>query len=88
LDVGVYPSHSRIIAQKKLPAIVKGTQHQDRKLRIHQKVSNLPAMKFEQLQKSSQQAYKCLGKAKDASFERASAVRRNRHVSCLPDEAR
>ena len=45
-------------------------------------------MKFEQLQKSSQQAYQCLGKAKDASFERASALRRTRHVSCLPDEAR
>jgi len=30
--VGVYPSHSRIIAQKKLPAIVKRTQHQGRKL--------------------------------------------------------
>jgi hypothetical protein len=45
-------------------------------------------MKFEQLQKSSQQAYKCLGKAKDASFERAWALMRTRHVSCLPDEAR
>jgi hypothetical protein len=31
-------------------------------------------MKFEQLQKSSQQAYECLGKAKDARFERAWAL--------------
>jgi arginine/lysine/ornithine decarboxylase len=80
LDVSVYPSHTRIIVQKKLPAIVKDTQHQGRKLTIHQQVSNLPAMKFEQLQKWSQQAYQCLGQAAEATKERASALMRTRHV--------
>jgi len=36
----------------------------------------------------NQQAYQCLGQATEASKERASAVMRTRHVSCLPEEAR
>jgi len=57
-------------------------QRKGRKLRIQQKISNLPAMKFEQLYEFRQQAYECLGKAKDATFELADAVMTTRHVSC------
>lgn len=39
-------------------------------------------MKFEQLYEFRQQAYECLGKAKDATFELADAVMTTRHVSC------
>jgi hypothetical protein len=56
-------------------------------LRIQQKISNLPAMKFEQLQAFRQQAYQSLGPAKDATFELADAVMTTRHVSCLGDFA-
>jgi hypothetical protein len=45
-------------------------------------------MKFEQLQAFRQQAYECLGHAKDATFELADAVMTTRHVSCLGDWAR
>ena len=45
-------------------------------------------MKFEQLQIWSQQAYQCLGQAAEATKERASALMRTGHVSCLPDETR
>jgi len=38
-------------------------------LRIQLKISNLPAMKFEQLREFRQLAYECLGNAKDATFE-------------------
>lgn len=44
-------------------------------------------MKFEQLQKFRQQAYQCLGNAKDATFELADAVMTTRHISCLGDLA-
>ena len=44
-------------------------QRKGRKLRIQQKTSNLPAMKFEQLREFRQLAYQCLGNAKDATFE-------------------
>ena len=44
-------------------------------------------MKFEQLYEFRQQAYECLGKAKDATFELADAVMTTRHVSCLGDLA-
>jgi hypothetical protein len=57
-------------------------QRKGRRLRIQLKISNLPAMKFEQLQEWSQLAYECLGKAKDATFELADAVMTTRHVSC------
>jgi hypothetical protein len=39
-------------------------------------------MKLEQLQKFRQQAYECLGNAKDTTFELADAVMTTRHVSC------
>jgi hypothetical protein len=45
-------------------------------------------MKLEQLQKFRQQAYQCLGQAKDATFELADAVMTTRHISCLGDLAR
>ena len=63
-------------------------QRKGRKLRIQQKISNLPAMKFEQLDEFRQLAYECLGNAKDATFfELADAVMTTRHVSCLGDFA-
>jgi hypothetical protein len=49
-------------------------QHKGRKLRIQQKISNLPVMKFEQLREFRQLAYQCLGNAKDATFELADAA--------------
>jgi hypothetical protein len=62
-------------------------QHQGRRLSIQLKISNLPAMKLEQLQEFRQLAYECLGQAKDATFELADAAMTTRHVSCLGDEA-
>ena len=43
--------------KKQLYAIVKGRQHQGRKLRIHQKSQIYLQSLFEQLQEWSQQAY-------------------------------
>jgi hypothetical protein len=44
-------------------------------------------MNFQQLQQFRQQAYQCLGLAKDATFELADAAMTTRHVSCLADLA-
>lgn len=60
--------------KKKLPAIVPTDSRAGRRLSIQLKISNLPAMKLEQLQEFRQLAYECLGQAKDATFELADAA--------------
>jgi hypothetical protein len=57
------------LQQKKTVCDSFNRQCKGRRLRIQLKISNLPAMKFEQLREFRQLAYECLGNAKDATFE-------------------